>query len=197
MRSTRQCGWDFVGYRLRNGWRNIRRCRTRISFGSLTATVSPFCWAGQRISPTTSDKLSSRSRNRRSAESGRLDAEQNFGPISVQFKGEINDALPRKRRQKRHLEFCIAHLLSRESGDNPVESDVKPTHLPREQEPYRLEIINKDNAQIQHPTSLTFIDCSHVWRTPHLGDEVREQRRVIVLPPHERQRQRHVQVHYG
>ena len=31
-----------------------------------------------------------------------------FSPTSVQFKGEINDALPRKRHQKRHLEFCIA-----------------------------------------------------------------------------------------
>ena|SRR6267154_1929341 len=29
-------------------------------------------------------------------------------PNSVQFKGEINDALPRKRHQKRHLEFCTA-----------------------------------------------------------------------------------------
>jgi hypothetical protein len=28
-----------------------------------------------------------------------------FSPTSVQFKGEINDALPRKRHQKRHLEF--------------------------------------------------------------------------------------------
>ena len=31
-----------------------------------------------------------------------------FGPTSVQFKGEINDVFPRKRHQKRHLEFCIA-----------------------------------------------------------------------------------------
>ena len=31
-----------------------------------------------------------------------------FSPNSVQFKGEINDALPRKRHQKRHLEFCTA-----------------------------------------------------------------------------------------
>jgi hypothetical protein len=36
-----------------------------------------------------------------------------FGPTSVQFKSEINDAFPRKRHQKRHLEFCTAHLLSR------------------------------------------------------------------------------------
>jgi len=36
-----------------------------------------------------------------------------FSPTSVQFKGEINDALPRKRHQKRHLEFCNAYLLSR------------------------------------------------------------------------------------
>ena len=34
-------------------------------------------------------------------------------PTSVQFKGEINDALPRKRHQKRHLEFCTAYLLRR------------------------------------------------------------------------------------
>jgi hypothetical protein len=39
-----------------------------------------------------------------------------FGPTSVQFKGEINDALPRKRHQKRHLESCNAYLLSRRSG---------------------------------------------------------------------------------
>jgi hypothetical protein len=39
-----------------------------------------------------------------------------FSPMSVQFKGEINDALPRKRHQKRHLDFCTAHLLSRMSG---------------------------------------------------------------------------------
>ena len=37
-----------------------------------------------------------------------FDAAKRFGPASVQFKGEINDALPRKRHQKRHLEFCIA-----------------------------------------------------------------------------------------
>src|SRR6266403_2862900 len=36
-----------------------------------------------------------------------------FSPPSVQFKGEINDALPRKRHQKRHLEFCTAYLLRR------------------------------------------------------------------------------------
>src|SRR5258708_26817096 len=39
-----------------------------------------------------------------------------FSPTSVHFKGEINDALPRKRHQERHLEFCIACLLSRGSG---------------------------------------------------------------------------------
>src|SRR6266853_2104592 len=39
-----------------------------------------------------------------------------FSPSSVQFKGEINGALPRKRHQKRHLEFCTAYLLSRGSG---------------------------------------------------------------------------------
>jgi hypothetical protein len=38
-----------------------------------------------------------------------------FSPPSVQFKSEINDALPRKRHQKRHLEFCAAYLLSRGS----------------------------------------------------------------------------------
>src|SRR6266853_4005165 len=38
-----------------------------------------------------------------------------FGPTSVQFKGEINDALPRKRHQQRHLEFCALYLLSRKS----------------------------------------------------------------------------------
>ena len=37
-------------------------------------------------------------------------------PTSVQFKGEINDALPRKRHQKRHLEFCTTHLLCRGSA---------------------------------------------------------------------------------
>jgi hypothetical protein len=31
-----------------------------------------------------------------------------FSPTSVQFKSEINGALPRKRHQQRHLEFCIA-----------------------------------------------------------------------------------------
>src|SRR5216684_2663117 len=40
---------------------------------------------------------------------------ESFSPTSVQFKGEINDALPRKRHQKRHLEFCNAYLLSRMS----------------------------------------------------------------------------------
>jgi hypothetical protein len=38
-----------------------------------------------------------------------------FSPTSVQFKSEINDAFPRKRHQKRHLEFCTARLLSRRS----------------------------------------------------------------------------------
>src|SRR6266576_931393 len=40
---------------------------------------------------------------------------KSFSPTSVQFKGKINDALPRKRHQKRHLEFCTAYLLSRGS----------------------------------------------------------------------------------
>src|SRR5436305_3555698 len=39
-----------------------------------------------------------------------------FSPTSVQFKGEINDALPRKRHQQRHLEFCAAYLRTRGSG---------------------------------------------------------------------------------
>ncbi|SRR6266550_3482036 len=34
-----------------------------------------------------------------------------FSPTSVQFKGEINGALPCKRHQKRHFEFCTAYLL--------------------------------------------------------------------------------------
>ena len=41
---------------------------------------------------------------------------RNFSPTSVHFKNEINDAFPRKRHQKRHLEFCTAHLRSRGSG---------------------------------------------------------------------------------
>jgi hypothetical protein len=39
-----------------------------------------------------------------------------FGPTSVQFKGEINGACLCKRHQQRHLEFCTAYLLSRGSG---------------------------------------------------------------------------------
>src|SRR5438094_10324968 len=39
-----------------------------------------------------------------------------FSATSVQFKGEINDALPRKRHQKRHLDFCTASLRSRWSA---------------------------------------------------------------------------------
>src|SRR5712664_2049030 len=46
----------------------------------------------------------------------RPDDARKFSPTSVQFKGEINGALPRKRHQKRHLEFCNAYLLSRGSG---------------------------------------------------------------------------------
>jgi hypothetical protein len=38
---------------------------------------------------------------------------KSFSPTSVQFKGEISDALPRKRHQERHLDFCTAFLLSR------------------------------------------------------------------------------------
>jgi len=34
------------------------------------------------------------------------------------FKGEINDALPRKRHQERHLEFCIACLLMQRVGSS-------------------------------------------------------------------------------
>ena len=36
----------------------------------------------------------------------------NFSPSSAHFKGEINDVLPRKRHQQRHLEFCTVYLLS-------------------------------------------------------------------------------------
>jgi hypothetical protein len=42
--------------------------------------------------------------------------QKSFSPTSVQFKDEISDALPRKRHQQRHLEFCTAYLLSRGSG---------------------------------------------------------------------------------
>ena len=41
------------------------------------------------------------------------DDARNFSPTSVQFKSELNDAFPHKRHQKRHLEFCTAHLRSR------------------------------------------------------------------------------------
>ena len=41
---------------------------------------------------------------------------EGFSPTSVHFKSEINDAFPRKRHQKRHLDFCTAHLRSRGSG---------------------------------------------------------------------------------
>src|SRR6202521_6357509 len=40
---------------------------------------------------------------------------QIVSPFSVQFNGEINDALPRKRHQKRHLEFCTAYLLRKKA----------------------------------------------------------------------------------
>src|SRR6266576_1458809 len=39
--------------------------------------------------------------------------QNHFSATSVQFKGEVNDALPRKRHQQRHLEFLTAYLLSR------------------------------------------------------------------------------------
>src|ERR1700682_2955095 len=43
-------------------------------------------------------------------------APDQFSLTSVQFKSEINGAFPCKRHQKRHLEFCTAHLRSRVSG---------------------------------------------------------------------------------
>jgi hypothetical protein len=43
----------------------------------------------------------------------------------------------------------------------------------------------------------TFIDRSYSWQTLYLANEICEQRRGIVLAPHERQRQRHVQVDHG
>jgi hypothetical protein len=39
-----------------------------------------------------------------------------FSPTSVQFKSEINDALPRKRHQKLHLEFFTAYLLTKKAN---------------------------------------------------------------------------------
>jgi hypothetical protein len=36
-----------------------------------------------------------------------------FSPMSVQYKSETNDALPGKRHQKRHLDFCTSCRLSR------------------------------------------------------------------------------------
>ena len=41
---------------------------------------------------------------------------RDIAPTSVRLKSEINDALPPKRHQTRHAEFCAAHLLSSESG---------------------------------------------------------------------------------
>ena len=38
---------------------------------------------------------------------------QKFSPLSVQFKGEISDVVPRKRHQKRHLDYRTPYLLSR------------------------------------------------------------------------------------
>src|SRR5467141_4682200 len=50
-----------------------------------------------------------------------------FSPTSVQFKSEINDAFPRKRHQKRHLEFCTAHLLSRMAQVRVLPGASSPT----------------------------------------------------------------------
>ena len=43
----------------------------------------------------------------------------------------------------------------------------------------------------------TFIDRSYPWQALHLANEICEQRRGIVPSPHERQRQRHVQIDHG
>jgi hypothetical protein len=59
------------------------------------------------MSETWATQLHNAPLQRRTSCGGPDDA-KSFSPTSVQFKGEINDALPRKRHQKRHLEFCIA-----------------------------------------------------------------------------------------
>src|SRR5262249_37409116 len=85
------------------GCKNMQRCRKRISFGNLTATVSTFYWAGRPISPTTSDKLTSRSGNRRSAASGRLAAEQGSVQRQSNSRGWLHRICLCKRHQTRPL----------------------------------------------------------------------------------------------
>src|SRR5260370_11836095 len=50
---------------------------------------------------------------------------------------------------------------------------------------------------LPYPRSSTFICGSHIWQTPHVVNEVREQGRGIVAPPRESQRERHVQIGHG
>jgi hypothetical protein len=58
----------------------------------------------------------------------------------------------------------------------------------------RFEIIKGSDQLIPIDEPL---QRSHVWQTPHLGNEGRKQRGRIVPSPHERQGQRNVQIDHG
>ncbi len=66
--------------------------------------------------------------------------------------------------------------------------------------PASLRTCARGGRNVQHGKTRwasTFIDRSYPWRALHLADEICEQRRGIVPSPHERQRQRHVQIDHG
>ena len=79
---------------------------TLLKLGSVRAVgnseVSPkrrFAGIGPALSPSVYQRIGS--------------SQRKFSPSSVQFKGEISGGFPRKRHQKRHLDFCTPCLLSR------------------------------------------------------------------------------------
>src|SRR5882762_1581845 len=110
-----------------------------------------------------------------------------FSPSSVQFKGEINGALPRKRHQQRHLEFCTAYLLSRGSGVRVSPgaplfwNSLKQYELDKTAFTPTICIFDRWSGMTKLWLSRSFLSRSNCLREPHQLCMRRESRAVTKM----------------
>src|SRR4029077_16237696 len=106
----------------------------------------------------------------------------------------------RRATRLRHAPTRLSYNSLRSERSAAPKSCGRLADGPANLDPHR--IIYKYSALTREETSqvvllLTFLDRSHVCQVLYLSNEICEQRRGIVPPPRERQRQRHIQVGDG
>src|SRR6267143_6610160 len=110
-----------------------------------------------------------------------------FSPSSVQLKSEINGALPRKRHQTRHLEFCTAYLLSsgsrvRVSPGAPLFwNSLKQYELDKTAFTPTICFFDRWSGMTKLWLSRSFLSRSNCLREPHQLCMRRESRAVIKM----------------